>query len=84
MNPIGKFVNDPGLKKRRRLTDFQRTSHASVVENLSSKRERKSIKQKSVVFLKQHFRSRALPTQISQEAYNSAEDIRAAESKDET
>ena len=54
----------PRTEKWNMINEFLRTSHASVIGNLSSKRERKSIKQKWVVFLRQRFRSSALPTQI--------------------
>ena len=89
MNPIGIIVNHPGLKNGSWLTNSQRTSHASVVGNLDPKRERKPIRQKWVVFIRQRFRSSALPTLIRRRKtkvrmrYHSAVDIRAAESKDE-
>ena len=56
MNPIGMIVNNPRLENRPRLPNSQRTSHGSAIRNLGPERERKSIKQKWVVFLRQCFR----------------------------
>ena len=84
------IVNDLGLKNGSRLTNSLRTSHASVVGNLGPKRGAKIHQTKMGCVSQTAFREqRSANTDRtsenqSQDAYHSAEDIRAAESNDET